>query len=102
VGYAAMIAAVLGSVGVVTDSGGLQKEAYLLERPCTTLRSETEWVETLVNDWNQLVPSPRSLTADEWVATVTRQRPEATRSMPYGDGDAAVRAVKELASRSSA
>ncbi|MDM4718292.1 UDP-N-acetylglucosamine 2-epimerase (non-hydrolyzing) [Micromonospora sp. WMMA1363] len=96
-GYTGLIAAVLGSVGVVTDSGGLQKEAYLLGRACTTLRSETEWVETLAYGWNRLVPDPAALGSAQWVATATRTAPEADRGTPYGDGHAAERVVRILA-----
>ncbi|GIG91646.1 non-hydrolyzing UDP-N-acetylglucosamine 2-epimerase [Plantactinospora endophytica] len=94
VGYAAMIAAVLGSTGVVTDSGGLQKEAFLLGRVCTTLRPETEWVETLDGDWNRLVPNPAEVV--DWSGTATRATPTAERAAPYGDGTAAQRVVQIL------
>lgn len=97
--YASMVAAVIGSAGVVTDSGGLQKEAYLLDRPCTTLRAETEWVETLADGWNHLVPDPAKL-GDEWIKLATRPAPAAERGTPYGDGRAAHRVVETLARRS--
>jgi UDP-N-acetylglucosamine 2-epimerase (non-hydrolysing) len=93
--YASLIAAVHESVGVITDSGGLQKEAYLLARPCTTLRSETEWVETLPGGWNQLVPDPDAL-GGGWVSMATRAAPDAVRGTPFGDGKTADRVVDTL------
>lgn len=89
--YADLIAAALSSAGIVTDSGGLQKEAFLLRVPCTTVRTETEWVETVQLGWNVLAD-----TAEEIAAGVSRPRPEDTSEAPYGDGHAAERVIAEL------
>ncbi|NHC43841.1 non-hydrolyzing UDP-N-acetylglucosamine 2-epimerase [Motilibacter aurantiacus] len=92
--YPEMVRAVMGSVGVVTDSGGLQKEAFLLRVPCTTLRTETEWVETVDLGWNVLRADLSGV-----AEAVTRPRPADTDAAPYGAGDAAERVVATLAER---
>ncbi len=55
VGYVESVSYQKFSDCVITDSGGMQKEAYMLQKKCITLRSETEWVETLFNGWNTLL-----------------------------------------------
>lgn len=90
--YPELIAAVLGSSGVVTDSGGLQKEAFLLRIPCTTVRYETEWVETVDLGWNILANSKQEI-----LEALARATPPSTKSTPYGDGHAAERAVAVIA-----
>ena len=91
VAYPELIAAVMSSAGVVTDSGGLQKEAFLLEIPCTTVRTETEWTETVELGWNRLVSS-----GEQMAESVIRTRPRAATTAPYGDGRAAARALEVL------
>jgi UDP-N-acetylglucosamine 2-epimerase (non-hydrolysing) len=95
--YPQLVAAVMGSAGVVTDSGGLQKEAFLLRVPATTVRPETEWVETVDLGWNVLVGSDLSALRE----AVQRPRPADTDAAPYGDGHAAERVVQVLSERAA-
>lgn len=90
-GYPDLIASILHARGVITDSGGLQKEAFLLRRPCTTIRPETEWVETVELGWNALVEPGESL-----IRAATRPAPMPTDAAPYGAGGAAGNVLNAL------
>ena len=89
--YPELVSAVMNSRGVITDSGGLQKEAFLLRVPCTTVRTETEWVETVELGWNVLVEPGSSLTE-----AASRPTPESTDAQPYGNGHASDNVVVAL------
>lgn len=91
--YSQLLATVRHARGVITDSGGLQKEAFLLRTPCTTVRTETEWVETVQLGWNTLVEP-----GDALIEAASRPRPADTDATPYGDGHAADRVVAVLSS----
>ncbi len=92
VGYLDMLTLIASARLVLTDSGGVQKEAYWLGVPCLTLRAETEWVETVQTGWNTLVGDDptRIVEAARSVA------PPATHPPLYGDGHAARRCVDLL------
>jgi UDP-N-acetylglucosamine 2-epimerase len=89
-----MLALQRGAACVLTDSGGVQKEAYELRVPCVTLRNETEWVETVATGWNIVAGTD----AERIVAAVARRAGLDTPHPDlYGDGMTARRIVEILA-----
>ncbi|MEI6682727.1 MAG: UDP-N-acetylglucosamine 2-epimerase (non-hydrolyzing) [Bacteroidota bacterium] len=92
VGYLQMLKLTLDATRVLTDSGGLQKEAYFLQKPCITLRTETEWVETLHDHWNIITGSdPRLITQ-----AATSELPSAPIRPAFGNGKAAEMILQKL------
>ena len=90
-GYFETAALMCNAAAVLTDSGGLQKEAYLAGVRCVTMRPSTEWTETVQTGWNTLV----DLDADAARAALATPAPTA-RPPLYGDGHAGERVVDAL------
>ena len=83
IGYIDFIALLQNSAKVITDSGGIQKEAYLLNVPCITMRKNTEWVETIKGQWNVLT----GVDSKKIIKAVRRQTPNSKYSESvFGNG----------------
>lgn len=95
VGYLEMLGLLHGCEVVLTDSGGLQKEAYWSERPCITLRSTTEWGETVDSGWNRLVGHDENAIVEGAMFF----RPDGTPPPVYGHGDTSKRILEVILRR---
>ena len=98
VGYLESLALTRAASAVVTDSGGLQREAYWLGTPCVTLRAETEWVETVEEGANRLVDpasAPRCL--EVAVVDASSGRHSGWDGSAYGNGNAAAAIIRQVA-----
>ena len=87
IGYLEMVQLEKYSAIIVTDSGGVQKEAFFFKVPCVTLRTETEWVELVEAGWNQLVPPNGVENVENAILSAIGTRGKEVK--PYGEGNAA-------------
>ncbi|MDU7453380.1 non-hydrolyzing UDP-N-acetylglucosamine 2-epimerase [Clostridium saudiense] len=85
IGYLEMLMLEENSKMIVTDSGGVQKEAYFMGKPCITMRDETEWVETVACGWNVVVGTDKNKILDN----IRNFKPTSIQQAIFGDGNAA-------------
>lgn len=89
--YYQMMILLKNSFKVITDSGGLQKEAYWMKRPCITIREETEWTETLEGGWNILTGANTTR-----ILEACGENPSTKWTTLYGEGNASQKIAKQL------
>ena len=81
---------------ILTDSGGMQKEAYFHKVPCITLRDETEWVETVISGWNTLVGASK----EKIIETFEKIIIQSNQNLYYGDGHSSFEIISQLLNES--
>ena len=92
VGYLDMLMLEQHARKILTDSGGVQKEAYFFAVPCITLRGETEWIETVRSGWNTLVDAD----INQILTAIHQPAPTEPRPLVYGNGRAAEKCVEHI------
>jgi len=91
--YLEMLRLEMSAKVILTDSGGVQKEAYFNQVPCITMRDETEWVETVDLGWNQIAGADKELILEKFN---TLQVPAVRNSAPYGSGRASYKILEVI------
>ncbi len=92
VGYLEMLLLEKNALTILTDSGGVQKEAYFNAVPCLTIRPETEWIETVETGWNILVDPTR----EAILSALSQPHPDQAPAPIFGDGQAAQQIVDHM------
>jgi UDP-N-acetylglucosamine 2-epimerase len=95
-GYIETLALLKNARCLLTDSGGMQKEAFLLHVPCVTLRNTTEWPETLVGNANRLITNPKDIPSLVFRVALNENLRDRIGKLknPFGDGHASARIAK--------
>lgn len=95
IGYLDMLSLERSCRKIVTDSGGVQKEAFFMHKPCITMRDETEWVETVDNDWNRIVGTDRK----KILTAIIDFEPSMKQKDIFGDGNSSDRICEIIESK---
>ncbi|MCB2289037.1 UDP-N-acetylglucosamine 2-epimerase (non-hydrolyzing) [Clostridium sp. CS001] len=90
VGYLDMISLEVNCKKIITDSGGVQKEAFFMNKPCVTMRDETEWIETVENGWNIIAGTDKAKILDG----IFNFKPNNPKQSIFGDGHATEKILK--------